>query len=122
MILTNKEIYDYAICLRDAFGNSDIILPVKINFFLQKNIMIISTAASEIESMRLAIAKQFGHLSEDGSSYVVESSVLSEARLELESLFSLTQDLNIHTFSIDDFDSVSLTYQQMQAIMFMIEE
>jgi DNA-binding transcriptional LysR family regulator len=38
------------------------------------------------------------------------------------SIANLEQDLNIHVFKLDDFDGIELTYQQLSAIMFMIEE
>ena len=41
---------------------------------------------------------------------------------EINDLFNLEQDLNIHVFNLDDFDGVELTYQQLSSIMFMIEE
>jgi hypothetical protein len=47
---------------------------------------------------------------------------MAAAQQELNDLFNLEQDLNIHVFKLDDFDGIELTYQQLSAIMFMIEE
>jgi hypothetical protein len=41
---------------------------------------------------------------------------------ELNDLFNLEQDLNIHIFKLDDFDEIELEFQQLSPIMFMIEE
>ena len=120
MKLTNKEIYNNAeklisFCIEEK-------MPIKIGFFLQKNIQIIELAAKEIDEARLGIAKRFGELSEDGSSYYIPHENLVIAQNELNDLFSLVQDLNIHIFKLEDFNNIELTYQQLSAIMFMIEE
>jgi len=47
---------------------------------------------------------------------------VTEAQKELNDLFNLEQDVNLHIFKLDDFDGIELTYQQLSAIMFMIEE
>jgi hypothetical protein len=47
---------------------------------------------------------------------------MSDAQKELNDLFNLEQELNIHVFKLDDFDNIELTVQQLSAIMFMIEE
>lgn len=121
MKLTNNQIYSYAQQL-NALNIGDIKLPVRINFFLQKNIQIIVAAGQEIDATRTAIVAQFGELNEEGTHYIVPPEKMAAAQNELNDLFSLEQDLNIHTFSIDDFDGIELTVQQLSAIMFMVEE
>ena len=120
MKLTNQKIYDTAIALSSFSIDGKI--PVRINFFLQKNIQILTVAAEEIEAARLKVAQDFGELSDDGTQYVVPPERLLAARMELADLFNLEQDLNIHIFKLNDFDDIELTYQQLSAIMFMIEE
>jgi hypothetical protein len=44
------------------------------------------------------------------------------AQQELNDLFALEQEVNIHMFKLDDFDGIELTTTQLSAIMFMIEE
>ena len=120
MKLTNQKIYDTAIALSSFSIDGKI--PVRINFFLQKNIQILTVAAEEIEAARLKVAQDFGELNDDGTQYVVPPERLLAARMELADLFNLEQDLNIHIFKLNDFDDIELTYQQLSAIMFMIEE
>lgn len=120
MKLTNQKIYNTAIALSSFSIDGKI--PVRINFFLQKNIQILAAAAAEIEEARLKVAQDFGELNEDGTQFVVPPEKLLEARKELNDLFNLEQDLNIHIFKLDDFDEINLTYQQLSSIMFMIEE
>lgn len=120
MKLSNQKIYEYA--TRLASFNIDTKLPVRINFFLQKNINTINTAAQEIDAARLQIAQEFGTLNEDGSNYIIPPEKMESAQKEMIDLFGLEQDLNIHIFKLDDFDSVELTMDQLSTIMFMIEE
>ena len=121
MKLTNNQIYSYASKLSNL-DMSSIRMPVRINFFLQKNIQIIENAIQEIEQARIHIAQTFGTLNEDGTSYTVSPENMVEVNQELNDLSNLEQDLNIHIFKLDDFDGIELTYNQMSAIMFMIEE
>ncbi len=120
MKLTNGKIYNAMIQL--ASFSIEGKLPVKINFFLQKNIQTLAAASQEIEAARIKVAQDFGELSEDGTQYIVPSEKMVEAQSELNDLFGLEQELNIHIFKLDDFDGIDLTYQQLSAIMFMIEE
>ena len=120
MKLTNQKIYDTAMILSSF--SIDGKLPVRINFFLQKNIQTLATAAEEVERARLKVAQDFGELNEEGTQFIVPVEKMSEARKELNDLFNLEQDLNIHIFKLDEFDGINLTYQQLSDIMFMIEE
>lgn len=120
MKLTNQNIYDATIKLASFHIEGK--LPVKINFFLQKNIQIIAAAGQEIEEARMNVAREFGEVSEDGTQFIVPPAKMPEAQKELNDLFNLEQDLNIHIFKLDDFDGIELTTQQLSAIMFMIEE
>lgn len=119
--MTNKQIYSYAQQLI-AFNSDNMIMPVRISFYLQKNIRIIREAAEEIDRARLFIGAQFGTINAAGTGYDVPLENMAAANKELQDLFDLEQDLNIHMFKLDDFNGIELTYQQMSAIMFMIEE
>ena len=48
--------------------------------------------------------------------------VADKKREELNELFNIDQDIKLHLFSIDDFNNIELTYQQMSALMFMIKD
>lgn len=122
MKLNNLQIYTYAEELNTQFLECNVLLPVRVNFFLQKNIQTITTAAQEIAQVRLDIARKFGVLDEEGANYIIAPENMADANKELNDLFSLEQELNLHTFKLTDFDNIELTYQQMSAIMFMIEE
>lgn len=120
MTYTNTEIYEYAQQL--AFFSFQGVLPVRINFYMQKNIQIIQQAAMEIDNARMAIGAQFGSLNSELNGYDISPENIDNANRELQDLFALKQTLPIHIFKLSDFDGIELTYQQMSAIMFMIEE
>lgn len=120
MKFTNQQIYTYAQNLR--VFSIDAKLPVRINFFLQKNIQTIMTSAEEIEKARFDIGAQYGILNEEGTGYNIFTENMEIVSKELTDLFALEQELNIHIFKLDEFDGIELTYDQLSAIMFMIEE
>ena len=123
MKLTNIQIYNYSMALLSEFDtNCNIKLPEKINFFLQKNIKVMKELAQEIEQARVKIASAYGVLSEDGESYSIPADKTAEVQKELNDLLLLEQEVEIRTFKLDDFSDIDLTFKQMNALMFMIEE
>lgn len=122
MKFNNSEIYQIANVLAKTFDNLDIYIPAKANFFMQKNISTFAAAAQEIEKSRLEIAKHYGELDEENQQYKIPEDKIKEASKELEDLFSIEQDLNIKTFTIEALGDAEFTSAQMQAIMFMIED
>ena len=122
MKFNNNEIYQVANTLTKTFNNLDIYIPAKANFFIQKNISILAAAAQEIEKSRLEIAKHYGILDEENQQYKIPEDKIEEASKELEELFSIEQDLDIKTFSIEALGNAEFTSAQMQAMMFMIED
>lgn len=122
MKLTNQEIYNYAVALNNTFSDASQKLPVKVNFYLQKNKTALTTLAQDIDAARLEIIRNYGELNEESSSYVIPKEKVAEAQKELTDLFTLTQDVNIYTINIDSLsDDITLTTGQMEAIMFMID-
>ena len=121
MKLNNQQIYEYAEKL-SVFSNCNIKIPVRINFYLQKNIKTIQQAAIEIDKIRLQLGAEYGTYNQENKCYNIRPENLQEVNRELNDLLRLEQDLNIHIFKLEDFEGIELEYQQMAAIMFMIEE
>lgn len=122
MTMTNNEIYTYTRQLMDAFNDGEQKLPIKINFYLQKNKNTLLALAQDIERSRLEIAQSFGTLDDAGEQYIIPNDKLAEASKELEDLFNLEQDVAIHKISIDSLnDDLMLSAAQMEALMFMID-
>ena len=122
MKFNNNEIYQITNVLTKIFDNLNIYIPAKANFFIQKNISTLAAAAQEIEKSRLEIAKHYGVLDEEGRQYKIPEDKLEEASKELNDLFSIEQELDIKTFSIEALGNAEFTPAQMQAMMFMIED
>ena len=122
MKLTNNQIYSHANKLMEVFQDNSQKLPIKINFYLQKNKNTLVTLAQEIEKTRIEIAQSYGELNEETQQYVVPPAKIPEASKELNDLFNLEQDVNIYMINIDSLsDDYDMTTAQMEAIMFMIE-
>lgn len=122
MKMTNNEIYNYTRQLMEAFQDGEQRLPVKVNFYLQKNKNTLLALAQDIEKARLEIAQNYGELDESGEQYQIPNDKLAAASKELEDLFNLEQDVNIYKINIDSLsDDLTFTTAQMEAIMFMVE-
>ena len=124
MKMTNEQIYLTAEMLVNNFNKNtkNIYLPAKINFFLQKNINLILQLSKEIEESRLNIARQYGTLNSEQTAFIISEEKEKKANLELQDLLSLTQEVNIHKLKLNDFENISLSFDQMSAILFMIDE
>ena len=119
--MTNKLIYEYGQKMA-MLSDCNAKMPVRIGFYLQKNIQTIQKAVENIDKARLSIGERFGIPNETGTGYDIPPEKMSEVGKELNDLFNLDQEVNIHKFKIDDFSDIELTYQEMSAIMFMIED
>lgn len=122
MKMTNNEIYTYTRQLMDAFQDGEQKLPIKINFYLQKNKSTLLALAQDIEKARLEIAQNYGTLDESGEQFVIPPEKMEAATKELEDLFTLEQDVNIYKINVDNLsDDLVMTAAQMEALMFMID-
>lgn len=122
IILTNNEIYNYTDGLMKNFSNQDLKLPIKINFYLQKNQLELLTLAQEIEKQRINIIQEYGTLNEETQNYNIPDNKIAEATQKINELFDLTQEVKIYKVKLEDFGNLELTAGQMQALLFMIEE
>lgn len=121
MKLTNYEIYQIANNSNNLF-DKDTYIPVKANFFIQRNFAKIIAAAQEIEASRLEIAKHYGELNFETQQYNIPEEKIAQVSQEIEDLFNIEQDIDIKTFSIEALGDIQLTTEQMQILMFMIAE
>lgn len=121
MKMTNLDIYNYGKAMVDSFQDLNQKLPVKVNFYIQKNKATLLPLAQEIEQARINIIYEYGVLNESTGNYDIAEEKMSAVMAELEELFSLEQEVNIYKIDIDNFsDDIFLTTGQMEAIMFMI--
>lgn len=122
MTMTNFEIYNIAKAMSDAFQDGTQYLPVKVNFFIQKNKATLMTLAQDIDNSRIAIVQNYGTMDESANQFVVPEDKIEAANAELMDLFNIEQEVDIRKVSIDSFpDDINLTTAQMEALMFMID-
>lgn len=122
MLMKNSEIYNYAQALVGAFQDNNQRLPVKINFYLQKNKKTLLDLSQDIEQNRMEIAQNYGVLTEDRTAYNIPDENIGIVNNEITELFNIEQEVPIYKVSIDSFsDDLTLTTAQMEAIMFMID-
>lgn len=120
-MMKNSEIYSLGNALLECM-QEELTLPVKIKFYLQKNMNKVISLAREIEQSRTEILNKYGTLSEDGTSYHFDDDKIVEAQKELNDLFELEQEVKVNMLELDWFDSVELSNEQVNAIMFMIND
>lgn len=123
MILTNQQIYEYAQNMSNAFSNKTQSFPAKLNFIIMKNLNQLITLAQEIEQTRLSVAQKYGTLDEKNQSYTIPQENMAQVQQELFDLFEISQDIKIMMIPESALtNELSLSMEQMQAILFMIEE
>ena len=122
MKLTNNEIYKLANELTTVIQSLNIYMPAKVNFYIQKNLNILSAAAQEIDKARMEIIQHYGEIKEGQQNYSFSNENLEIANKEFADLLSIDQELDIKILNIEAFGNIELTSIQMQALMFMIED
>lgn len=122
MKMTNMHIYDIANALAEQFQDKEIKLPVKVNFYLQKNKNVLISLGQELEKERINIIQKYADLDAETEQYVVGEDKTADAIKELNELFALEQEVPVYTVSIDALEGVDFTAGQMEALLFMIED
>jgi hypothetical protein len=120
--LTNAEIFSMALTLKELCENPDFVLPIKANFYLQKNKNTLLALAQEIEQSRNSVFEKYGTLNEEQTGYNFTEDVIAVANNELNDLLSLEQDIDFYLINLDDFKEIKLNSHQMNALMLMISE
>lgn len=119
--LTNLEIYTTAQALMENI-TTDINLPVKVGFYIQKNMRKMTELAQEIEKSRMEIFDKYGEKDEENNQYKFDKSVQEQVQKELNDLFDLTQDVKTNMLELDWFDDIDLNANQIAAISYMIAD
>lgn len=121
-MMTNMEIYNIANALLEGFKDMDMKLPIKANFYFQKNMSTIVEMAQEIDKSRIAVFEKYGTLDSENNQYTFDPAVTDEVNKELQDLFDLEQEVKVNLIKLDWFDNIELTAQQVAAITYMIED
>lgn len=119
--LTNLEIYTTAQALMENI-TTDMNLPVKVGFYIQKNMKKMTELAQEIEKSRMEIFDKYGEKDEENNQYKFDKSVQEQVQKELNDLFDLTQDVKTNMLELDWFDDIDLNANQIATISYMIAD
>ena len=126
--LKNGEIFEMATNLIEAFQkdteSGEKTYPIKVLFYLRKNMKTLTELAQDIEKARGEIIQRYGTPSEENpEQYQFETQEkIDAANKEFEELFGLEQEVTIYTIPLEAFNDMELTEKQMDAVMEMIEE
>ena len=118
--MNNGMIYQQALMLNEALNDNDLQIPVAVLFSIEKNKQTLMAIAQDVEKYRMDIIKKYGK--EVDGNYNVPQDKIEIANKELKDLFSIEQEVNIYKFNIEDLGDIKLTSNQMNAILFMIED
>ena len=121
MILTNQQIFKYSQDIVNNFSKIDKYYPAKFNFYLQKNLKALMNGVDEIEQSRNKTIQHYGEKKGDNE-YFVPPEKIEVENAELQELLSIQQDVDIYMLKLQDIEELEFTPQQMEALMFMIEE
>lgn len=124
--MSNIEIYNTATALSELFNDmvtKEMKLPVKVNFYFQKNMNALVTMAQELDQEKNNIVLKYGTVdAEDPNKVNLSPDVLDDANKELADLFALEQEVAVNVIELDWFDGIEMTPQQLAAITFMIKD
>ena len=123
MILKNKDIIEYYEVLSTGFKDNTKYLPAKISFIIQKNIKMLKELSEEIYSARNNIIQNYGiQDEEDKDSFIIPKEFQEITQKELDDLIEMEQEVNILKLKFSDIENLEFTMNQMEALIFMIEE
>ena len=122
--LTNSHIFEAATLLLKYFNTErkeKLYLPVKVSFYLCKNISLLRTLASEIEEQQQNILRRFGTVDENGQLKFSkeDENIINK---EFTDLMNLEQEVTIYQISLNTLEALELSMAQIEALMFMIKE
>ena len=121
-MMTNNEIYTHANNLLGEFEDiASLSLPVKVHFYFQKNIDEIVKMAQEIDKSRTEILNKYGTLDTETQNYKFEEENIEKVNQDIIDLFSLEQEVKIHTIPMCWVEDMELTAKQVNAFSFMLE-
>lgn len=124
--MSNIEIYNTASALSELFNDmvtKEMKLPVKVNFYFQKNMNALIDMAQELEQEKNNIVLKYGTVDEEDPNRVnLSPEVLDIANKELADLFALEQEVAVNVIELDWFEGIDMTPQQLAAITFMIND
>lgn len=124
--MNNMEIYNIAsalVTLQKKMSDEQMVFPVKVNFYFQKNTSILVDMAQDLDEERSNIIMKFGSPSESNPEQIeIPKDKVEEVNKQLQDLFSLEQEVAVNVIDLDWFDGVNMTPAEFAAISFMIKD
>ena len=117
MVLKNDQIYNYCLNIKKAFENETRHFPAKINFIIQYNLKQLLQVGEAIQEAINKIQREYGN--EEGK-ILGKNEELANA--ELAELSAMKENIEIKKIKLNDLNGIEFTPQQMNAILFMIED
>ena len=118
--LTSNELFNIAENIYNNPFRNDTYIPVKYNFYIQKNIEVILKEYDRIQKHRKDIIEHYGESQEDGN-FIIPKDKIADANKELEELSNLEHNIEITMLPINDLENLELTTGELKSILFMIE-
>ena len=119
--INNNNIVQYYENLKESFNDNNKYFPAKITFIIQKNISLLEKLSRDIYITRDKIVKHYGSPSGDETFFIPEE-VRETTQKELDDLLEIEQEVNILKLKFKDIEDLEFTSNQMEALMFMIDE
>jgi hypothetical protein len=124
--MSNMEIYNIAsalVTLQKKMSDEQMVFPVKVNFYFQKNTSILVDMAQDLDEERSNIIMKFGSPSESNPEQIeIPKDKVEEVNKQLQDLFSLEQEVAVNVINLEWFDGVNMTPAEFAAISFMIKD
>lgn len=121
--MTNNQIYNYTLLLQKYFNeDKKELLPIQVNYAIQKNLEILMSNSKIIENLRNSIGKKYGVYQEEERAYLIPLEKREEAQDEIDKILEMEELLDIKFITLQDLSGLELSNGQMRALLFMIEE
>lgn len=120
-LFTNGELYSLSQNLIENPIKEDTYIPIKLNFYIQKNIETIMSEYQKIEKHRINIVKHYGEFDDKGQITIPQDKI-AEVNAELDNLSEIKQEVDLHMLTLEEVQDLKLSTGELKSIMFMIEE
>lgn len=121
--MTNNQIYNYTLLLQKYFNeDKKELLPIQVNYAIQKNLEILMSNSKIIENLRNSIGKKYGVFQEEEQAYLIPLEKREEAQNEINKILEMEELLDIKFITLQDLSGLELSNGQMRALLFMIKE
>lgn len=121
MKINNNNIVQHYENLKNSFNDNKKYFPAKVTFMIQKNIRILEKLSQDIYMTRDKIVQHYGSPNGDETFFIPEE-VRETTQKELDDLLEIEQEVNILKLKFKDIEDLEFTSNQMEALMFMIDE